>query len=645
VFRKKKKKEEPKPWTLEDWIHDLILPPDESWTLERTSIDALSEQKPDSFVLLEYQGLKQEGVFAFMASESFCRARGIAPQTRNHPDLLKWSSPLAPLFYLEPSPEVEAEWEQPFFYSIQSFWPEEQYSSLMWKLSSLQVIQCSPQEGPGFYLLIETHILAQIDQRLAKDPGFQEASRTFLKDQPGERHKTIEKDPLILPIDDPLCFMAGRYFLPLELRRQPPVIQSQIHQLVLSAGAAYFSQPGLWFRAVIQTEEMSNPLPVYYYFPPSAKTQQIPEKEAFSPLIKMMLRHLKHQLGETGFHFKRFSVDFCEVPPKARIGRSYIFSFRLFSERSAVDGELLIPFDLVALIVQKIADPWTLRLTADNPLNQLRMLYSLNREVERQKLLPLLPSVGEQVDPEETDKVEKLREGFITLADLLGLSSLWEIRQILTNFLYRQGWTGATLPRLFYYVQAVGEGEKIKARRYKLAGFSEERLLRAMPRNMADQWPSQTGRQAEYLNYTDWSQENFLVLKELYRQTEKGSVTLPFRQHQLLKQAFLEYLDRLKIFGKHYVDQQKHFWDPYMDRKRELQDYFYHISSDEGALLFAFTPEELKLMKGIIPPAKLDQIKVTIQRFDRDIIDRDEQLSGSMEKRQSLVLYMQEERI
>lgn len=612
--RKRKKQQEP-PKTLEQWVEEIYSP---VWN--DVHIRSLGEEELQTHSLLDSRyywvqgrGADQRVPYAYLCSDAATR-------------YLELASLMGPLIWLQPSQVTQGEYDLPFYF-FQPELLEGRDIRIHWAASSMLCWEIQSQDGSAL-ILIEKERHKSLVRELAAQAGFQEALGAFLFDQAGMHHKPESgalQDPLVLDIPEPVDFMAGRYFLPLVLHKSSPMVQSLIQRVLLSLKGDFFKEEkGLWYRSLIRLEDASQNLGLYYFFP-GAEAPSSAAGKSVVQLVKTILRYFRSRLKHSGLKPLGFGGDFCKEPAPATVEQCYILEIQIYSANRIVPAYILVPMNLIRFLIMQLTPPWKWLEVVDNPLNRLRMLFSLDGEVRRQKLLPLLPVHGEKIAPEEAESLEDLRQGFITFSDIMSLSTHWELRQLLSNFLYREGWTGTMLPRLFYYIQWENIQGKNRPVRYRLAGFREERILEAMPQNMADQWPEEGAMPGVLLTYKEWCQENYLILRKLYEKVNNHELNIPFRQTRILKEAFEEYAQCVKLFVRHYLQQYPIDWPRYLQQKQKLQEFFYHYSGEDIHALFVYRKENLQLIGNIIPPAKRDSIIYCIRR-NKSIKKTDENL-------------------
>jgi len=633
VRRRKRKKQQEPPKTLEQWIEEIYA---RKWS--PIQIRSLNEKELQTHPLLEKRyywiqgrGVDQRVSFAFLCSDG----------TSHY---LELASLLGPLIWLQPSSVTEGEYDLPFYF-LQPEFLEGRDIRIHWAASSMLCWEIRYQEGSAL-ILIEKERHKSLVRELAAQANFQEALGAFLFDQAGTHHKPEpagQNDPLVLEIPEPVDFMAGRYFLPLVLHRSSPMVQSLIQRVLLSLKGDFFKEErGLWYRGLFRLEEAKQNLGLFYFFP-GAEDPSSGAGKSVVQLVKTILRHFRSRLEGSGLKPSGFGGDFCKEPAPTTIVQCYILEIRIYSANRVVPAYILLPVNLLRFLLKRLTPAWKWLEIVDNPLNRLRMLFSLDGEVRRQKLIALLPEHGEKIAPREAESLEDLRQGFITLSDLFSLSTYWESKQLLSNFLYREGWTGAMLPRLFFYIQWESIQGKSRPVRYRLAGFNEERLIDAMPRNMADQWPLEGAMPGVLLSYNEWCRENYLVLKELYAKVTKKELILPFRQLRILKEAFDEYTHRVKIYVQQYLQQNPIEWTPFLEDKQKLQSFFYHYSGEEVFALFQYGKESLKRVGSVIPPAKKDSIIQCIRKNKETIGSAEDLFLHYSEARERLFDWMNSE--
>lgn len=619
--RRKRRNQKTPPKTLEDWIRDLYIPQWGDLQILPMRAEALSSHPlmEHRYFWVQGRGLGQPPLFGFLSPW----------------DDLEKASLLCPLIWLRPSHEKPGEYELPFYF-LQPEVMKGRDVRVNWAASSMDLWEIQAGEKTAI-LMLDRDIRKRLDQQLASEPEFQRALEAFLGNKAEARDRT---ETVILNIDEPVDFMAGRFFIPLELRRQSPTVQCSVRSVILSGDGRYLTEErGLWYRAVFRLKDEDNNRGLFYFFPGSDDSSSRAGQSAIR-VVKMLLRHFRSRLQSTEMEPRGFGGDFCTEPESALIVNSYILEFNLYSGIRKAPVYLILPIPLVRWLLQQITPPWKWVEILDNPENRLRMLFSLDGEIHRQGLFPLLPEHGDKISPEDAETIEDLRLGFITLADIFSLSSHWELRQLISNFLYREGWTGSMLPRLFYYFQWEEIQDKMRPVRYRLAGFNEERLLKAMPKNMADQWPREGAAPGVLLSSNEWCQENYRVLRDIYIKVRKEELFLSARAMKILYESFNNYTNRVEIFVKHQLQHNPVNWAQYINEKQKLQGFFFHYSGAETYALFSYNADAFSRLDTIIPPAKKDSIIQCIRRNKNAYNSQEERFLDYLSARKRLSEWM-----
>jgi hypothetical protein len=410
-----------------------------------------------------------------------------------------------------------------------------------------------------------------------------------------------------------------------------------ITSVVLSSSGQYFSDmPGLWYHLSLSSEEGTQ-WPLLYHFVQPPERKQDLDPQVFQPLMKKLIKGLGKSFKLSGLELLKLQGQFCAEPPDSLISKCYILNFRILAGSYILGAAMAVPHGLVQRLVKTLAFPWTITLSLSNPLNLLRMLFSLDHLVLQRNKVPLLPQSEMQMDPGKVQSLEELRRGFISFQDLFSLSSPWETTYLVTNFLYRQGWTGATLPKLFYYIEFQENQGKTTASRFCLLGFQERRLVDAMPKNMADQWPPHGLSPDNLWSYNDWCQENFQQQKLLLKALNHGDIQLSFRLEQLLRQEFERYRGSVEEYRlQHFQEDKEHLQKGGL-KDEELRYFFYHLDARRGAMLFYFVPEQMNYYGKLIPPAKRERLEYQIEQLKKYPEDEDEYLITAVELRREIL--------
>lgn len=642
--RKTKKKPEEKPLDLEELIRKAYSHLAAITTIQKIDVEDLQFdfQDMESFVLVRSRGLSEKSPLFFTAGSDFLRQHVQQGDRLDSQQLLRWSYPLTPALWMRKSPEDSGEYELPFYYMDPYKGKQEDRELLFWDASPTDILRCTTEGNVRFYLCIESQVASELRESLAEKGEFLEGCKTFVLDEPGKYHRTAEgPDPLEIKIKDPNTFLAGRFFLPMDLTRDP-LMHSSIRSLALSkAGGYYRDRKGLWFKLTFFLQDGETQWPLFYFFHQPESRKKPLEQGPFRQLVKILTRRMREQFSQVGIELSQLKGQFCGDPPPGAVSQCYLMNFYLHSDSRIVSGSLMVPVSLISFLVRKFAFPWSLVAKPDNPQNQLRMLFCLNQLFFSRNSLSVLPARNQE---KRGESIEEFRKSFLTLNDLIALSSVRETRILLTNFLYRRGWTGATLPRLFYYVEYIPPPEESeddqpgRASLYTLIGFQEDKLLQAMPRNMRDEWPRHGPSGSQLLSYNQWVEENFLLMKTLFKAVKKGEFQLPYRLKSILYKEFEEYGKRVDSYRESFFDPQKGHLDLSESRNPLLSEFFYQLRGEEGAALFYFHPEEMDHFGSLIPPAKRDSFQVGISRLKDHKEDEDEVLQQALAIRKRILL-------
>jgi hypothetical protein len=84
----------------------------------------------------------------------------------------------------------------------------------------MKILKCSETNSGCFYLFIDPSLYKQLQYRLLNNEIFCKSAKAFLFDEEFKNsQRTDIPDPMVIKIDEPEGFMAGRFFIPLNLAR------------------------------------------------------------------------------------------------------------------------------------------------------------------------------------------------------------------------------------------------------------------------------------------------------------------------------------------------------------------------------------------------------------------------------------------
>jgi len=478
-------------------------------------------------------------------------------------------------------------------------------------------------EVPGqgeFFLLAEQPVTDRLRRLYPGDGEFVAAVEAFLFG--GDAHPREEGESLTMTVSRPEQFMAGRFFLPGEIARNPEPIRSRFLSATSTReGEKYLREPGFWFRVTLVLD--GETFPVHYFFKGISLDAEGKRKDVFRQLFRMILRKTVSSFRSCGFQVSSVRGDFGAPPGAESLSSSLLMDFQIQSARFLIRGYTAVTLNLITRILDRILPPWAFRYWTDSLLARLKTLLSLNAELYATGRMEIYERYRSEEGPSHSpgDPLGDLRKNMIKLNELLELLSLREARTIVSNLLYRKGWTGSRLRTLFFFREYAGtdpEGEPVYIDK-TLIDFDEVRFRTFLMRNMLDQWDN-SGTSGPSL------EEGLLIHFQLLRLIREESGTGAFFSPSplllsVLESEFSAYREGLEaiIAG---LPQDRVYLD-YRDwHIPQLTVLLNALPQEILHSLFRYTPEDLSRFRPVLPSGRYQEVARSLTDADREPDDR-----------------------
>ncbi|MBI9104150.1 MAG: hypothetical protein JEY99_17165 [Spirochaetales bacterium] len=450
----------------------------------------------------------------------------------------------------------------------------------------------------NFILLLEAGIWDNILKNYPGEPGLVEGVEYFLfgKDLTLDE----EGETLSLGISRPEEFMAGRFFLPRQISGKPEPVLSRFDTLTASKDEEFFAESqGLWFR--VRMEIGGTVYPFYYYFDKLNREDALNRKNIFRQMFKLIIRKNLKNLKDCGIQVTKIAGEFDKPPRPVYHTGSVMMGFNLLSSQYSIHGWVVISTSLIKLILNSILPPWAFKFLEDNLLNRLRMLFSLSSELHASGRMELYerPIKDSPGDGDVYSKIRELKLNFIKVNELLELITLKEARLIISNLLYRQGWTGEKLRELFYFNMPSSyndAGEPVFTLQ-TLIGFDEPRFRSFLMKNMLDQWQNSehTGN-----DYNFGMMEHFKIMRAIREEViEQKYLTPTGSLVAIIEGEFRWYREEMQKLLDETI-QDKNYLKYSETHIPELNRLLTNMPLENLVTLFRYCPEDLPHFRGVI---------------------------------------------
>ena len=473
----------------------------------------------------------------------------------------------------------------------------------------------------NFLFLIETGILEHLEKEYPRSQPLKQAVDYFVFNEDLFRKKE-EGESLVISISRPEEFMIGRFFLPRQITRSPALVLTRFETAVSTRNGNFLKpDQGFWFRLRMEIE--GTVYPVYYCFDQMNSDDGGRKKKTFQQLFQLIIRKNIKNMKDCGIAVTRIAGDFDKQPEPAQVQDSVLMGFSLLSRSSKVHGWVIVQLPLLHLLFRSILPPWAFQFLSDNLLNRLRMLLSLSRELQSSGKMELYERPETVISSEGSiyQRIQELKLGFIKLNELLELLTPREARLLISNLLYRRGWTGEKLRELFFFSILAGY-DKSQEPVYTietLIGFNEDRFKKLLMKNMRDQWETSSLAGSDY---NSGMLKHFKILQIIQEEMEAQKYFTPSTSLKtIINGEFLWYRAELEgllteIAGdKAYLKyQQKDI--PGLNR------LLTNMRFDDLVTLFRYCPEDIRYFQEIISDNLSSQLIGAVEQSSTDFDEK-----------------------
>lgn len=461
---------------------------------------------------------------------------------------------------------------------------------IIFKIESSTILQIILEENFTVYLIIDNITYIMVEKLLSNDLKAEDiVNKILLKKE--INHKKKECD-IVIKIENIEDFTAGRFFLPQIVSLKPEVTTTVFTSLRISIDSEWVEQwNGLCYE--IKFKILDKEISLYYLFDMITSKNIKQYSDIFSRLLKIVFKSNIKNLKECGITLDKISARIINKPSVDVLNDYIDLKYYLKSPGRIAPGRIIIPNDYIALILHKIAPPWSIFYTEDSLLTKLKSFMALNRELTSQALLPIFDTGNCTMLSETDNPVINLKQNFIKLNNVTDILGKTESSRLISNYFYTKGWSAAMLKRLFYYSnnKYMDEPEEV----FPLPLFNEDTFITYLMKNMKDEWIH--NKSVKFDNYQKLSNNHYNILKELYREKKlQKSVKLK----TVLHESFSAYDSQIdKLFNNIRSDLS---YIKYVNQMEIKTLFSNHLAIKKT---FYYIPEHLKLFNEILTPDNL----------------------------------------